>query len=432
MDIITKKSKLSGTAIVPGSKSHTIRAVLLAAMAEGTSRIHNPLPSLDCQSAMSVAEAFGAKTTIEPGLWTVEGCGNNLKVPENYVDCGNSGSTAYFAASMAGLVDGYTVLTGDAQIRRRPVQPVLDAICQMGGKAFTSRPGVDACPAIIGGKMAGGKVHFNKSLSQFVSSVMLSAPLLENDTEIFNENPLEKPYLQLSVDWMKRYGVELAENSGDYTYFKIKGGQVYHATETSIPSDWSGVAFPLVAGLVTPSQITITGVDMNDSQGDKAVVDHLIAMGADIVKDAANNQLIVTGGKPLTSGLTIDLSDIPDSLPALSVAAAYAQGDTKFTGLAHVRLKETDRVAVMESELTKVGASVETGPDYMIVHGGATLTGTTVDSYDDHRVAMAMAVCGMFAEGEMTIKDGECAAVSFPTFFEVMENLGAVIIKKTT
>lgn len=430
MNTIVRKSKLHGTATVPGSKSHTIRAVLLAAMSKGTSSIHNPLPSLDCKSAMHVAACFGAKVNMQPGLWAVEGVGRELKIPDNYVDCGNSGSTAYFAASMAALTEGYTFLTGDAQIRRRPIQPVLDAINQLGGRAFPSRPGVNACPAIIGGKMQGGTVRFKHSLSQFVSSVMMSAPLLEKDTVIINEDPLEKPYLQLTIDWMRRYGVELAENSGDYTYFKISGGQEYRPAESYVPSDWSGVAFPLVAGLVTDSQISICGVDFNDSQGDKAVVDHLISMGADITEDAKNGKLLIRGGRPLHGGQTIDLSDIPDSLPALSVAAAYAQGDTRFTGLGHVRMKETDRVAVMAEELGKMGASVETGSDYMIVHGGKKLTGTTVESCDDHRVAMAMTVCGLFAEGETTVRNSECAAVSFPSFFEVMESLGAELLNE--
>lgn len=428
MNTVVKKSKLHGDAPVPGSKSHTIRAVLLGLMSKGASVIHNPLPSLDCKSALSVARCFGAEVDDRPGLWTVKGVGSELKVPDDYVDCGNSGSTAYFSASIAALVDGYTFLTGDGQIRRRPIQPVLDAINQLGGTAFTSRPGVNACPAIIRGRMKGGEVRFNHCLSQFVSSVMMAAPLLENDTVIINTDPLEKPYLQMSIDWMSKYGVELKENSGDYTRFVIPGGREYTATESHISSDWSSVAFPLVAGIVTDSEITISGVNFEDSQGDKAVVDHLIMMGADIVKDPANGRIIVKGGKALHSGMRIDLSDIPDSLPALSVAAAFAEGDTTFTGLGHVRMKETDRVAVMASELTKVGASVEVGSDYMIVHGGKKLTGATVSSFGDHRVAMAMIVCGMFAEGEMTVTGSECAAVSFPTFFEVMEGLGADMV----
>lgn len=159
------------------------------------------------------------------------------------------------------------------------------------------------------------------------------------------------------------------------------------------------------------SDLTIRGVDFADTQGDKAVVEHLIAMGADITRDVEKGEILVRGGKGLKGGLTIDLSDIPDSLPAMSVAAAYAQGETRFTGLGHVRMKETDRVAVMEQELTKMGARVESGSDYMVIHGGKPLTGAVVDSHDDHRVAMAMAVCGLGAGGETVVQNSECAAV---------------------
>lgn len=425
MKVRVNKSSLNGSIRVPGSKSHTIRAVLMAAMAEGTSVIEHPLTSLDCQSAMTAAEAFGAETSMGDGVWTVTGHGSRLKTPENYVDCGNSGSTAYFTASMAALADGYTCLTGDQQIRKRPIRPVLDAVVQLGGEAFTTRRDVDACPAVIGGRMKGGTVHFKKSLSQFVSSIMLVAPLLEHDTEIYNEDPLEKPYLQITIDWLNRFGVRLLENSGDYSYFKIPGNQTYHGIRTQIPSDWSAVAFPLVAAVITPSEVVIEGVDFLDSQGDKMVADHLRDMGADIVKDQEGKRLIIHGGKTLKGGTTIDLSDIPDSLPALSVAALFAEHDTTFTGLAHIRLKETDRVAVMEEELKKTGAQIETGSDFMVVHGGGTVRGARVNSHGDHRIAMALAVCGLAAEGTMTVDGGECAAVSFPTFFEGMKGLGA-------
>ncbi|MCI8516056.1 MAG: 3-phosphoshikimate 1-carboxyvinyltransferase [Hungatella sp.] len=417
---------LKGHAMVPGSKSHTIRAILLAAMAEGTSRIHNPLPSLDCKSAMKAAELFGAQTNMEDRVWTVTGTGGKIKVPDNYLDCGNSGSVAYFAAPMAALCDGYTFITGDVQIRRRPMGETLSAICQLGGEAFPSRPGSGSCPAIVRGRMRGGIARFEGTLSQVVSGIMMAAPLLEEDTEIFIKNPKEKPYLQLTLDWMLRYGI-LVENKEDYRHFVIRGGRSYRKADTVVASDWSGVAFPLVAAVITDSEVVIDAVDFQDSQGDKAVVDCLIAMGADITRDLEAGTLAVKGGREMKSEVSIDLRDIPDSLPALSVAAAFARGDTRFTGLEHVRLKETDRVAVMEQELGKMGADVETGPDYMTVHGGKRLTGTVVDSHGDHRVAMALTVCGLWAKGTTLVKGAQCAAVSFPDFFKVMNRLGAGI-----
>ncbi len=421
----SKKTSLHGEVMVPGSKSHTIRAILLATMSEGKSEVHNPLTSNDCLAAANAARAFGAEVIQEPGVWTVIGPKGGLQVPNDVINTDNSGTTTCFVLGMAGLCDGYAVITGDHQIRRRPVKALVDALNEVGCHAFMTRPGHEAPPVVVGGKMKGGVAHYSGFSSQFISSLMLAAPLAEGDTEIFVEKPLEKPYLQMTIDWMKKYGVELAENSGDYTHFKIQGGQHYTAINSTVPSDWSGVAFPLVAAVSTDSDLVISGVDFHDAQGDKAVVDHLIAMGADITKDVEGHRILVKGGKPLKSDLTINLNDIPDSLPALSVAACYNQGKTTFTGLAHVRVKETDRVAVMEQELTKLGAKIETTHDSMIVYGGQPLTGALVDSHDDHRVAMSLAVAGLFAQGEMAVKDAQCAAVSFPNFFEVMNGVGA-------
>lgn len=425
---ISRKGFLQGEIIVPGSKSHTIRAVLLAAMAEGRSVIHNPLTSGDGLSALKAARALGAEITEEAGVWIVEGRGKKLHVPENYIDTFNSGTTTSFVTSISALLEGYTFITGDQQIRRRPIKPLTDALIELGAQAFLTRPGSAAPPVVIGGKMRGGRVYFDGFNSQFISSILLSAPLAEGDTEIFVENPLEKPYIQMTLDWMKLYGATPSEVAPDFKYFAVKGNQSYRAVESHVPSDWSGAAFPLVAAVTTPSEVVISGVDFNDSQGDKAVVDHLIAMGADIVKDFENRRMIIKGGAPLHGGVTIDLNDTPDALPALSVAACFAEGKTTFTNLAHVRVKETDRVAVMEKELKKLGADIETGPDYMTVNGGRTLTGAEVDSHDDHRVAMALTAAGLFAAGETRVKDAQCASVSFPGFYELMNKIGAGII----
>ena len=413
--------KLSGHAVVPGSKSHTIRAVLLATLAEGCSVIHNPLLSLDGRSALAAARQFGATVQEDDGCWVVDGCGGKLTVPGNYLDCGNSGSVAYFATPIAALVDGYTFVTGDAQILRRPIDETLSAIRELGGFAEPSRPGSTSCPAVIHGVMRGGTAHFDGKLSQIVSGIMMAAPLLKSDTDIVIRNPKEKPYLDITLDWMARFGVVL-ENNDDYTHFHIRGGQKYRGLETTISGDWSGVAFPLVAGIITGSEIVIDAVNFSDSQGDKAVVDVLIQMGAALQKDIPGNRLLVHGSR--LHGVEINMNDIPDALPALSVAAAFAEGTTHFTGLEHVRLKETDRVAVMAQELQRMGIRTEIGSDNMTVYGG-TVHGAEVDSHGDHRVAMALLVSGLAADGCVTVKDAECAAVSFPNFFEVMNGLGA-------
>lgn len=429
MTVSSVRSSLRGSIMVPGSKSHTIRAVLLSALGGGASVIRNPVPSLDALSALDAAEMFGSIVSRAPGLWTVTGPLPGLKLPDNYIDCGNSGSTAYFIASMAALVDGYTFITGDEQIRRRPVKALLAALTELGAEAFTSRPGVDACPVIIRGPMKGGTARLDGLLSQYVTSILMSAPLLENDTEILLKDPGEKPYLDMTLDWMKKYGVSV-EKSADYKRFFVKGGQRYTPCDTTIASDWSGVAFPAVAALVSDSEITVDSIDFNDTHGDKAVIDFLIQMGADIEKDFANKRLIVRGGRTMKSGIRIDLRDTPDALPALAVAAAFAEGDTVFTGLAAVRLKETDRVKVMCCELTKTGVRVESNADTMTVYGGRRPRGTVIESHNDHRVAMAMLICGLASDGTTSVKDAGCASVSFPGFFEAMEGLGASLKKE--
>lgn len=423
----SKKTALKGEIFIPGSKSHAIRAILLSTMAKGTSVIKNPPHSSDVLSALSCAKLFGAKVTEDQGNWIIEGMDGKLKTPDDVVNTGNSGTATTFLIAMSALTEGYSVITGDYQIRRRPQKSMVDTLNELGAQAVISRPDCAAPPIIVKGPLKGGTAHLSGFSSIFVSGTLATAPLSENGVTIEVEKPLETPYIQMTIDWMRRYGVELSENSGDYRHFRVEGGQKYLASENSIPADWSSVAFPLVAAVTTPSEVSICGVDFDDCQGDKMVVEHLIAMGADIEKDRENGRLIVHGGKGMKSGLTINLNDIPDSLPALSVAACYAEGTTTFTGLAHVRVKETDRVAVMERELKKIGADVETGPDYMIVHGGKPLKGAEVESYDDHRIAMAMAVAGLFCEGEMRVNNAACAAVSFPGFFEKMNAIGCGI-----
>lgn len=422
---VTKKD-LNGSILVPGSKSHTIRAVLLSALADGVTEVENPLPSLDCLSAAEVAKALGAEVEIKENKWRIKGTAGKPKVPENVVDTGNSGTATYFAMGITGLLDGITVITGDEQIRRRPVAELLHGLGELGVRAETTTADRKAPPVIIKGPMRAGTVHMSGFSSQFTSAILLAASLVDGKIEIVIENPLEKPYLQMTVDWIRKFGGQITM-SPDYKRFTVEGRREYKSCPAIVPADWSGAAFPLVAAVITNSTVVVEGVDVEDCQGDKEVLKILMEMGADIEINKENMQITVRGGKPLKAKETIDLSDIPDSLPALSVCACFAEGKTHFTGLAHVRVKETDRVAVMYELLSKCGAEIEIGPDDMTIHGGKPLTGTEVDSYDDHRIAMAMTVCGLASKGTMKVINAECASVSFPEFYEKMNRLGAEI-----
>ena len=428
MDAVSEKSCLHGEITVPGSKSQTIRAVLMALLADGTSVIHNPLPSSDGLSAFRAAEILGARIKKENGTWIVEGRAGKLSAPDTVIDTANSGTTTSFVTGICSLINGYAVVTGDEQIRKRPVRPEVEALCALGAKGFITRPDCDCPPMVMGGMLHGGKCLLPGYNSQHVSGILVPGALIPagEKIEINVDNPKESSYIQMTIDWMKKYGVT-ASASKDCKTYTVFGGQKYTAAETSVSGDWSGVAFPLVAAVCSKSDLVINGIDFSDPQGDKRVVDILISMGADIVKDMEKGRLIVHGGRPLNAVSRIDMNDIPDALPALTVAASCAQGDTCFTTLAHVRVKETDRVAVMAEVLGKCGVQIDLTDDTMTVHGGRPMHGARIDSHNDHRVAMAMTVCGMLSDGRMTVEHAECADVSFPGLYELFRSAGSSI-----
>lgn len=429
MKAYINKKNISGELTVPGSKSHTIRAVAIATLAEGKSIIKNPLPSGDCKAAYNAASLFGSKCRVEENKWLVEGVGSNIKVPEDVIDVDNSGTTLYFMTALASLVPGMSIFTGDEQIRNRPISGLIKAIKELGANGFTTRKDVDAVPAVIEGPRKGGTVTIEGRMSQYVSSLLITAPMVDGVTRIEVDNPKEKPYLAMTIDWMEKTGITVDYDKENFTYFEVKGPQKYNNFDLTIPSDWSGVAFPLCAAVLTDSDVIINDVKLDDKQGDKKIVDILVEMGADIKKDEENNRLIVKGGKKL-KGITVNLSDMPDSLPMLSVVACYAEGVTRFEGTAIIRVKETDRVAVMNENLTKMGAKIEDDADSMTIYGVKTLKGTNVESYNDHRVAMALSVAGLRAEGETIVNNAECVKVSFPNFYEIMNSVGANITVK--
>lgn len=427
MKAYSHRGALHGTMTVPGGKAHTIRSVMLGTLAGGTSTIHNPLDSKDGLAALNTARMLGADVKVVGNneSWIITGVNGRPKAPAGVIDTQNSGTTTSFSIGIASLVDGYVVITGDEQICRRPWRVETKALEELGATCIHTRIGNVSPPVVVGGPMHGGVAHLDGLNSQHISGIILVAPMLNEgeSVELHVDHPLEQPYIQLTIDWVKKYGGTI-EYTPDYKYFKVKGGQHYTAQEIFIHPDWSSVVFPLVAAVCTPSDLTITGVNFEDTQGDKEVVNILIRMGADITKDEKNETPHIRGGKPL-HGVEIDMNAIPDSLPILTVAAAYAEGDTHFINLAHVRIKESDRVAVMSETLAACGAEVESTHDTMTVHGGKPLHGATVPSYGDHRVAMAMAVCGLMCDGEMEILDDECAAVSFPRFYEKFNEVGA-------
>ena len=446
MKILAKKTSLSGNIVVPGSKSHTIRALILASLAEGVSHISNPLPSADCLSASKAIQEIGASVEFDNknNIWTVTGAGKNAHLPSNVVDVGNSGSVLYFFTPICATFEGWSIFTGDSSIRKRPVLHLLEALKQLGANCYVSRPEENAPPALVQGPIKAGKVITDGRLSQYISGLMMASTLIDGKLEIELTDPKEVPYLDMTKYWLESLGVQV-EMSSDYKKISITGPYQLKAFDKAIPSDWEAVAFPLIAGLITDSKIVIDNVDGSGTQGDDAIVSVLQSVGADIQWNKETSQLIVTGGNPLsTENLTdktlrVNLAGFPDAICALAVIACFIEGKTVLEDIGVCRRKETDRIVVMKSELEKLGAKVEEGEDYLAIYGNSPLLangeknpnfklhGGIVESFDDHRVAMSLACLGLgLPEGqEVIVNDAECCSVSFPGFFEVMNKIKA-------
>ena len=425
MILTVKKSCLSGPVSIPGSKSHTIRAIAIASLASGTSRIHNPLISSDALSAVACYRSLGAKIdTFRDDLWIVEGLASRISPKNSHVDVGNSGTTMNIGIGSCSLADpGVEIhLTGDQQIQRRPIGPILQAINDLGAKGRCLNN--NGCPPLtISGKLRGGKTTVRCTSSQYLSSLLLACPLADGDTEIDVPLLYEPDYARITLDWLDKQGIKY-EMKDDLSWFRIPGGQTYKAFDLPVPADFSSATFFLCAAAAVGDEVLIQGLDFTDSQPDKAVVDYLKAMGADISIGADG----VRVKKSALRGIEIDMNRTPDALPAMAVAAALAEGTTRLVNVPHAREKETDRITCMAAELAKLGVKTEELPDGLVVHGqnGKNMKACELAGYGDHRIVMALSIAGMALDGKTCIDTAEAVNVTFPEYVSLMTGLGAV------
>lgn len=454
MNIISKKARLSGSVVVPGSKSHTIRALILATLADGTSHIKNPLPSADCLSTAAAVPLIGADVNLnlstegEPGTeWTVNGAGKDLHLPDDVVNVGNSGTLLYFLSPIAATFAGDSVFTGDSSIRKRPVLHVIDAVNQLSEKeSFVTRPGTNGCPMVIRGPIKSGTVKTEGEISsQYVSGLMIAGMLLEGGIRLSLSNPKETPYLTMTQKWLESVGVECTI-SDDFKEIEVKENRHPKAFSTTIPSDWEGVAFPLVAALIADdgTEITIENIDGSGTQGDDAIVGILKSIGGEIEWNRDERTLRVKKSRLTTEHLPggelhVKMSPFPDAICALAVAACFTEGTTILEDAEVCRRKETDRLSVLTKELSALGADIEEKKDALIIRGHSpilpdgsknpafALHGGITRSYDDHRMAMSLACMGLgLPDGaKIIVQNAECCSVSFPHFFDVMNSIGA-------
>lgn len=422
MKLIVRKSRLKGSVAIPGSKSHTIRAVAIASLAGGQSLIHDPLDSSDTQAAVACYRALGAVIdTSSPKLWKVTGANGKITLPKEIIDVGNSGTTLRIAMGSAALTpSGQTItFTGDEQIQTRPVGPLIDSLNDLGAKCVSLKNN-GKVPIEISGKLAGGRTAIAAATSQYLSSLLLCAPLASEDTRIDVTLLNEPGYVQMTLDWLDKQQIEY-ENQQMQT-FKIKGNQSYKAFEAAVAADFSSATFFLCAAVLAGDEVTLLGLDFADSQPDKAVVDYLKAMGADIILEP--NSVTVKAG-PL-KGTDIDMNKTPDALPAMAVTAAFAEGTTRLLNVPQARNKETDRIKCMAEELKKMDVNVEELPDGLIIRGGKPMP-AELHGWADHRIVMALSLAGLSMDGECSIDTAEAISVTFPDYVELMRSIGANI-----
>jgi 3-phosphoshikimate 1-carboxyvinyltransferase len=414
---IKTASRVQGTVEAPASKSYTNRALVIAGLAVGESRLDHPLFSDDTHYMQEALKLYGVPVRQEKDAIIVNGRGGVLQAPSSGIFVGNAGTAMRFLTTFAALAPGKSLLDGDERMRQRPIEDLLDCLRAMGVKAESVNNNL--CPplSISGGRIPGGRVKMagGKS-SQFLTSVLLSAPYFESDTTIEIVGDLtSKSYVDITLDIMRTFGVHV-ENAG-YSTFHVKAGQRYCGQVYPIEGDASSASYFFAASAVAGGEVSVTHLNPRSVQGDLQFVGVLEKMGCRAVKSADK---ITVFGNPLR-GISINMNSMPDVVQTLAVVALFAEGPTTITDIANLRIKETDRISALACELTRLGARVEAGDDYLVVHPG-TYRPAEVETYHDHRMAMSFAVAGLRIPG-IKIKNPDCVRKSFPDFFDRFNKL---------
>jgi 3-phosphoshikimate 1-carboxyvinyltransferase len=423
MKLISQRSSLRGSVCIPASKSHTIRAVAIGSMASGTSIIRNPLVSSDTLSAVTCFRGLGAQIdTEDPNRWTIRGTGGAISVPKETIDVGNSGTTLPFGMTCAALLaePGRIHFTGDHQIQRRPVGPLMQSLMDLGTRSQAERNN-GCAPLWVEGGLKGGTTSIECLTSQYLSALLIACPMAPHDTTI--EVPLlnEPDYVQMTLDWMDRQKIQYQRQG--FRQFRIRGSQRYSAFDTIIPADFSSATFFLCAGAFLDADITLHGLDFTDSQPDKAVAEYLRRMGANLQIESGG--IRVRGSR--LNGVHIDMNRTPDALPAMAVTGAFAGGQTRLDNVPQARKKETDRIRCMAEELKKLAVRVDELEDGLIIYQSGRIQPASLHGHGDHRIVMALSLVGLASEEPVEIDTAEAIAVTFPDFVGLMQGLGARI-----
>ena len=414
-----EKSNISGQIVCPPNKSYTHRAIFLASLAGNGSKVENVLLSADTIATVEACKKFGAEIETENSSIIVK---NPIKfdkiVPE--INTENSGTTIRIASGIASLFSDEITLTGDESLKKRPMQPLLDALSSIGAQCQST----DGNPPIkIKGKILGGDVTIPGNFSsQFISALLISAPLTENGINLsIKENLVSKPYLDATIATMRKFGVSV-QTLIPYKRYNISP-QVYKTTTFTVPIDFSSLALLLSAAVLNGDETIINGNIGNLPQGDEVFIDILEQLGVTV--SIEEDEIKIKSPTKLKGG-RFDLSNSPDLLPPLAILALNSESPIEIVNVKHARIKETDRIAITSRELVKLGIKVQEKEDGLILESTENLNGAELNSENDHRLFMAFCIAGMYV-GNCSVTDPESVKVSYPNFIEEMNRIGAKI-----
>jgi len=414
MERYLEPSELKGNIKAPASKSMTQRAIAASLLADGESIIHNPSYCDDSLAAMSIAVGLGAR--VEPQVHELKITGSAI-LKESKLNCGESGLAIRMFSPIAALYSAEITLVGANSLKKRPMSMIEEALNQLGVKCKSTD---GFLPLTIRGPLAGGKIEIDGSVSsQLLTGLLMALPLASKDSEIKVRNLKSKPYIDMTIQLLNSFGISIM--TSDYDLFRIPGNQKYKPNSYTVEGDWSGGAFLLVAGAIN-GQLCVKGLRNDSKQSDMAVLKALEIAGAKLTLgedhiDISRSQL---------KAFEFNATESPDLFPPLVALASYCKGVSAIKGVTRLIYKESNRANTLKEEFGKMNIKIEIADDMMFVTGGRP-QGARVESHDDHRIAMAVAVASLGASGKISIRDSQCVAKSYPHFFEDLRQLGALV-----
>jgi 3-phosphoshikimate 1-carboxyvinyltransferase len=414
MDKSVSAGCVKGIIAPPSSKSYAQRAIALALLSQGKSILRNIEFCKDTRSALSCIEALGAKVEIlDESTIAIEG---GLRPLSNILHVGESGLATRLFTPIASLWHKAITIQGEGTLLHRPMIMMIEPLRALGVEV---RDGGGYLPIEVKGPIHGGEIEVDGSISsQFITGLLLSLPLAEEDTTLHVTSPVSTPYIDMTIDTARIFGIEIMQKEGDYSEFFIEGGQKYTPADISIEGDWSGASTILVAGAIA-GEVTVKNISTLSKQADTAIIRALERAGAGIIIE---HDSITVSKRPLKA-FTFDATNSPDLFPALAALAAAAEGVSTIIGTSRLSHKESDRAETLRQEYEKLGIEIDISQEDVMTIRGGKIKPATVFSHGDHRIAMSLAVSALRCDGEVVIEQAECVEKSYPTFFEDLESI---------